>query len=237
MNPKGSVIENKRRDGSFDYYLSEPIRDNDAKGVGPFIWASLEMEMLGYDTANTTAAIDRQSVVTRNNPIITEADPLASLTVGNGHFATTVDMTGLQSFPFEYGAGVPLTAMSDWGWHKFENTTGLTPQESEKTFDLGHGHPEVYAVEYKTPSNSPKGGEKSRNQQATEYFRVNPHRLNLGTIGLDLQDSQGSLLPLTSLKDPKQTLHLWDGEIESLFTADGEQVEVTTGVHPAKDEL
>ena len=50
INPKGSVKENRRRDGSYAYYLSEPIRDNDAKGVGPFIWASLEMEMLGYDT-------------------------------------------------------------------------------------------------------------------------------------------------------------------------------------------
>lgn len=38
--------ENYKRDGSFDYYMSEPIRDNDAKGVGPFIWASLEMERL-----------------------------------------------------------------------------------------------------------------------------------------------------------------------------------------------
>ncbi len=37
---------NPRRDGSFEYYISEPIRDNDAKGVGPFIWASLEMERL-----------------------------------------------------------------------------------------------------------------------------------------------------------------------------------------------
>lgn len=32
------------RDGSFEYYISEPIRDNDAKGVGPFLWASLEFE-------------------------------------------------------------------------------------------------------------------------------------------------------------------------------------------------
>ena len=46
INPKGSVKENSKRDGSFEYYLSEPIRDNDAKGVGPFIWASLEMEKL-----------------------------------------------------------------------------------------------------------------------------------------------------------------------------------------------
>ena len=37
---------NPKRDGSFEYYISEPIRDNDAKGVGPFIWASLEMERL-----------------------------------------------------------------------------------------------------------------------------------------------------------------------------------------------
>ncbi len=52
INPKGSVQENRKRDGSFAYYLSEPIRANDAKGVGPFIWASLEMEMLGYTTEN-----------------------------------------------------------------------------------------------------------------------------------------------------------------------------------------
>lgn len=38
---------NYKRDGSFKYYMSEPIRDNDAKGVGPFIWASLEMEQQG----------------------------------------------------------------------------------------------------------------------------------------------------------------------------------------------
>jgi rhamnogalacturonyl hydrolase YesR len=36
--------DNPSRDGSFEYYMSEPIRDNDAKGIAPFIWASLEME-------------------------------------------------------------------------------------------------------------------------------------------------------------------------------------------------
>ena len=50
-----NVKENRRRDGSFSYYLSEPIRDNDAKGIGPFIWASLEMEALGFDTAFPTS--------------------------------------------------------------------------------------------------------------------------------------------------------------------------------------
>ena len=34
----------KRRDGSFEYYLSEKIIDNDPKGIGPFIKACLEIE-------------------------------------------------------------------------------------------------------------------------------------------------------------------------------------------------
>jgi len=34
------------RRGDYDYYLSEPVRSNDAKGIGPYIWASLEMERL-----------------------------------------------------------------------------------------------------------------------------------------------------------------------------------------------
>ena len=232
VNPKGSVKENRRRDGGYAYYLSEPIRDNDAKGLGPFIWASLEMEMLGYDTENTTAEINRQAVVTRNNPVITEADPLASLTVGNGHFATTVDVTGLQSFPFEYEAGVPLTAMSDWGWHKFENTNGLTPAESEKSFDLGHGHPEVYAIEYKASK-----GDAARNVAATEYFRVNPHRLNLGVIGLDMKTVEGKEVELKDLTEIRQELGLYDGKIESQFVADGQQVEVTTAALQDKDAV
>jgi unsaturated rhamnogalacturonyl hydrolase len=33
------------RDGSYAYYLSEPLRQDDLKGVGPFILASLEMEI------------------------------------------------------------------------------------------------------------------------------------------------------------------------------------------------
>jgi rhamnogalacturonyl hydrolase YesR len=32
------------RDGSYTYYLSEPLKKNDFKGVGPFIMASLELE-------------------------------------------------------------------------------------------------------------------------------------------------------------------------------------------------
>ena len=36
---------NPYRDGSYEYYIKEPVRDNDPKGVGPFIMASLEYSM------------------------------------------------------------------------------------------------------------------------------------------------------------------------------------------------
>jgi len=34
------------RDGSYEYYINEPIRSNDPKAVGPFIMASLEFESI-----------------------------------------------------------------------------------------------------------------------------------------------------------------------------------------------
>jgi unsaturated rhamnogalacturonyl hydrolase len=36
------------RDGSFEYYISEPKRMNDIKGYGPFIIAALELDKAGY---------------------------------------------------------------------------------------------------------------------------------------------------------------------------------------------
>jgi unsaturated rhamnogalacturonyl hydrolase len=33
---------NPYRDGSYEYYIKETVRDNDPKGVGPFIMAALE---------------------------------------------------------------------------------------------------------------------------------------------------------------------------------------------------
>ncbi len=37
---------NPYRDGSYEYYIGEKIRDNDSKGMGPFILASLEIERM-----------------------------------------------------------------------------------------------------------------------------------------------------------------------------------------------
>lgn len=48
------------RDGSFEYYIGEPLRKNDLKGVGPFIFASIEMEIAEENQigANKTVALD-----------------------------------------------------------------------------------------------------------------------------------------------------------------------------------
>ncbi|WP_381523335.1 glycoside hydrolase family 88 protein [Spirosoma soli] len=51
---------NPYRDGSYEYYLSEPLRQDDLKGVGPFIMASVEMEIAAENTLGKgkTVAVD-----------------------------------------------------------------------------------------------------------------------------------------------------------------------------------
>ena len=36
----------QNRRGDYDYYINEPVRSNDPKGIGPLIWAALEYERL-----------------------------------------------------------------------------------------------------------------------------------------------------------------------------------------------
>ncbi len=60
--------------------------------------------------------IDRSSLVKRHNPTLRKLDPLSPLSLGNGEFAFTADLTGLQTFPREYEDAMPLCTMSQWGW-------------------------------------------------------------------------------------------------------------------------
>lgn len=171
-----------------------------------------------------TMKIDRQAVMTRNNPVVTSVDSLGSLTVGNGCFATTVDITGLQSYPEYYRHGISLCSQSDWGWHSFPNTGKYTPEETLGDMDLGHGHQEPYALQFKD--------KKSRNYGASEYFRINPHRLNLGTVGLYITGKDGCQLPISGIGNIHQTLNLWNGIITSHFMVAGKNVDVETVCHP-----
>ncbi len=171
--------------------------------------------MLGIGQA-VAQPIDRKEVVTRNNPHVTSMDKMASLSVGNGHFAFTVDGTGLQTFPEEYSTGVPLGTMSDWGWHSFGNSERYQVKEVLVERDFGRGRKEPYAGQFKEPG---------RQKDAESYFRANPHRLHLGTIGLDLED-------MSEVKDVDQTLDLWKGKIDSKFTYKGQKYHVETVVDP-----
>ena len=91
--------------------------------------------------------IDRMALVRRNNPHVTEVNPLHSLNVGNGEFAVTLDATGLQTFPEHYKDGLSLGTFSEWGWHSFPDTAGYTHDETLEDHPLpGHPHG-IYAVQ------------------------------------------------------------------------------------------
>lgn len=38
--------DNRRRDGTYEYYISEPVVDNDAKGVAPFVLSYMEVKRM-----------------------------------------------------------------------------------------------------------------------------------------------------------------------------------------------
>lgn len=165
------------------------------------------------------SAIDRPALVDRNNPHITSIDTMASLSVGNGEFAVTVDVTGMQTFPEFYKKGVPLGTMAQWGWHSFPNPDSLKFEETLKMYDFGRGRQEPYSVQFNEPG---------RQHDAANWYRVNPHRLHLGAIGFaNLQPDQ--------ITDIDQTLDMWKGEIRSDFKVDGSPVKVCTYVHPSTD--
>ncbi|GAB2465710.1 hypothetical protein GCM10011375_34020 [Hymenobacter qilianensis] len=66
------------RDGSFEYYLSEPLRKNDLKGVGPFILASVEMEIAAENKLGQGKTVGLDTYFnheSRKSPITGETEP------------------------------------------------------------------------------------------------------------------------------------------------------------------
>ncbi|MBP5170618.1 MAG: hypothetical protein ILP04_00950, partial [Bacteroidales bacterium] len=163
--------------------------------------------LLGTACTGASAPLDREALVLRNTVCVNTVDSLSSLSVGNGNFAYTVDATGLQSFPQRYRLGIPLGTQSQWGWHSFPNVNGYRPEEALKVYRF-RDRDELYAVQF---------NERGRQQQAADYFRVNPHRLHLGYVGLEMTDSQGRILGPEALSDIDQRLDMWKGVIDSRF--------------------
>ena len=178
-------------------------------------------------TSCRDGGIDRRALVERNCPHVASLDTMASLTVGNGRFAYTVDATGLQSFPEMYAAGVPLGTQSQWGWHSFPNPEEYKFDESLKDYYF-HGRERSYAVQPKFPP---------RTVNAVNYVRSNPHRIHLGNIGFDLYMEDGRKATPTDITGINQTLNLWTGEISSQFTLGAVPVSVSTICHQEQDAI
>ena len=131
--------------------------------------------------------IDRCGLVRRHNPVIRHVESLAPLAVGNGEFAFTADITGLQSFPEQYE--IPLGTQSQWGWHysngKNAHALSQLRLESFDTYGRSVGYP-----------SSSQGQE-----DLFHWLRKNPHRLQLGHFGFRL---------LASNQDPVQIDQLYE---------------------------
>jgi len=191
----------------------------------PFIFL-FAMATLTVSAAKKTL-IDREALVKRHTIHVSTFDSLASLSVGNGNFAFTVDATGLQSFPERYKDGVPLGTQTQWGWHSFPNTENYTTSETLKDYDF-RGKQEPYAVQFNEPG---------RQQKAADYYRANPHRLHLGIVGLEMLSPTGNLLRSENISQMVQSLDMWSGQVSSSFRAGAHLVEVETSCHPSKDRI
>ncbi|WP_020530392.1 hypothetical protein [Flexithrix dorotheae] len=171
--------------------------------------------------------IDRKAVVNRHNVSITEVDTLNALSLGNGSFAMTMDVTGLQTFPQHYQKGMPLGTLSEWGWHSFPTDKTYKIEETLAPL-FSHGREVPYARQWD------KG---TRQWEAANYIRQNPHRIHLATVGWYIQKEDGSIITVDDVKQINQKLDVWKGELSSQFDVEGETVEVITLVGQNADVL
>jgi hypothetical protein len=169
------------------------------------------------------AAIDRAALVDRNSPVLRALDPLSPLSVGNGEFAFTADVTGAQTFASEYRNAMPLCTMSQWGWHMAPLPRGLDKGGLRLTRYDTYGRDVGYAT-------SPEG-----QSELYTWLRENPHRLHLGQIGFRLLMPGGREATVADISEIEQRLDLWNGVLVSRFRAGGAAVLVNTAVHPGID--
>jgi len=185
------------------------------------------LSIIAFSGITQNKRIDRCALVSRHNVINTTMDTMASLTVGNGRFAFTVDATGLQSFPVYYEHGVPLGTQSEWGWGRFTNSEGYKFEETLKSYKM-YGREVTYPVQF----NEPK-----RQRDAANWFRQSTHRLQLGNIGFVILKKDGTEANPEDIENIRQELDLWTGGIKSHFTVEGEAVDVLTYGHAGLDAI
>lgn len=162
--------------------------------------------------------IDRRALVGRHDVLLDRPRPDSPLSVGNGEFCVTVDVTGLQTLG-EYGR--LLGTMSHWGWDSSPGRVPLDEQLHE--YATPHG-PALYADYTGTA--------------AEEWLRNNPHRIDLGRVGLWAGNAaEGRPLAASDLSEVAQRLELFSGTITSRFRLRGRAFSTRTAVHPERDAL
>ena len=151
-------------------------------------------------TSGAAPAIDRHALVSRHNPVLRRLDPESPLSVGNGEFAFTADVTGLQSFADPYDSTIPLGTLSNWGWHTAPNPDGWRIERFH--------HAEYDSLGRKVGYADIPGDERT---PEIDWLRANPHRLHLGRLGFVFTRADGQPAGADSLRDVEQTLDLWTG--------------------------
>jgi hypothetical protein len=166
--------------------------------------------------------IDRYSLVHRHIPSLTQPDSLSPFTVGNGEFAFTTDITGLQTFPEFYEKGIPLGTQSQWGWHSVPNPNHYSLEQTFVYYDT-YGRQVPYA--------------SGQNSKAGQWLRSNPHRLHLGSIGFKINKSDGEEVSLNDITNINQSVDIWEGIIKSSFSVEENEIDVETTCHPESDQI
>ncbi|MDD4033392.1 MAG: hypothetical protein PHS48_09140 [Bacteroidales bacterium] len=166
--------------------------------------------------------IDREKVVRRHNVRLGSLNILSPLSVGNGHFCYTADITGMQTFTDTYKKGIPLTTMAEWGWHSFPNPDEYKLQDTYYNVD-------TYGRKVPYPINT--------GHQGSNWLRSDPHQITPGLAGLQIRDEKGDIISYEQLNKIDQKLDLWNGTLVSHFDAGGEPVSVTTIAHPEYDQV
>ncbi|HUO10820.1 MAG TPA: glycoside hydrolase family 65 [Phycisphaerae bacterium] len=169
--------------------------------------------------------IDRHAVISRHNPMVQKLDPYAALTVGNGSFAFTADITGLQTFLDPYNTDFPLCTMATWAWHTTPPDPGIDPANYRYKLYDSHGRQVPYDTDVKGQA------------PLANWMRENPHRMHIGRVGLVLEKPDGTEALPRDVTTIQQWLELWTGIQESQFQFAGQRVRVRTTVHPAMDAL
>lgn len=186
--------------------------------------------------------IDRQALVRRHNVEQRSLDARSPVSVGNGEFCFTVDLTGLQTLPAEYPVGARselppgtlLGTQSQWGWHSIPAAEEYSLAGSTVLYESARG-----PVPYVDMVGDIVDGREAEASRAETWLRANPHRLDLGRIGFAWADPAGAPRPLTAADavDPVQILDLWTGTVTSTFSLRGHPVKVITACHPDRDQI